>query len=127
MSDFAIPIQIHKKFRNYCNVGLFEEQCVLKQWKRGKVSCDFSLVKHNWAILAIPTVGTQKICEISWAIIKNLWNENSACQLTKNSKAIWNFYWKREKNSYMDIWEIWENPYKDQFQTTFRWFVEDIA
>ena len=39
-------------------------------------------------------VGTQKICEISWVIIKNVWNENSACQLTQNSNAVCNFYSK---------------------------------
>ena len=34
---------------------------------------------------------TGKICEISWVIIKNLWNEYSGCQLSQNSNAEWNF------------------------------------
>ena len=48
-------------------------------------------------------VGTQKICEISWVIIKNVWNENSACQLTQNSNAVCNFYSKMGKNFEMDL------------------------
>ena len=40
---------------------------------------------------------TWKICEISWLIIKNLWNENSACRLAKNSNSVGKYFTKIQK------------------------------
>ena len=41
---------------------------------------------------------TRKICEIAWVCKKNMWNEQSDLQITKNSNSIRNFYSKIKKD-----------------------------
>ena len=59
-------------------------------WNPRKVKRKFSIVRIG-RFCRFQRYKTGKICEISWVVINNSWNENSACQLTQNSNAAWNF------------------------------------
>ena len=108
-------------FRFYVNNWHFQKRICLyvnpvsENRGRRKVKRNFSIVKMD-RFRRFWHVRTQKICEILLVIIQNFRNENSGCQLTLDTNAVWNFCSKVEKISDMD----WAQHIKMDYAKNFR-------